>query len=81
MAYAMSSAPKPPRDVRRQQAKYGTGSGSMESTARAAAIVKQEQALRPFVSKGGSSSSRDVKSSGAGMFSLYLIIASIRVGF
>ena len=63
VAYAMSSLPKPPRDVRRQQAKYGTGSGTLESTARAAAIMKHENNMKPVrissSSAGSSSSSRN----------------------
>ena len=62
VAYAMSSLPKPPRDVRRQQAKYGPGSGPLESTARAAAIMKHENNMKPVrisSSAGSSSSSRN----------------------
>lgn len=69
--YTMSSAPKPPREVRRQQAKYGTGSGTIESTARAAAIVKQENALRPYVSSRSSgSSSRDSRAAAGKQFAM-----------
>ena len=76
VAYAMASAPKPPREVRRQQAKYGTGSGSMESTARAAAMQKREQALRPYVAaRSGSSTSRDDRSAG-GKFKYYCIYSN-----
>ena len=48
----MASMPKPPRDVRIKQAKYGTGSGSMASTARAAQAMREAAQNRSHHTSG-----------------------------